>query len=374
MEHRPALRVGPLTVASANHRSPSPTLPKHGAESLPVVDVDCYGLTIDDGNADHEVNAGAFRQVLEALRKPLRRSGHDPLGTLRSRDMSWQRLGRILSEGDPEASAAVQGATEDFAQRLAGVVRRTLASKDWKGTELVVVGGGFGASRVGQLVVARAHIILASERCNVDLRVIHHDPNEAGLIGSTHLLPSGMVDGYDAILAIDIGGSNVRAGIVKLTRSNEGDLSVGRIAKMKFWRHAEERDIDRDQLVSRLLTMLTELVDGAQERALNLAPFVGVGCPGLIRADGSIERGAQNLPGNWGAAHFHLPGAIRERIPRIGQCETLVVMHNDAVVQGLSEIAYLGDTRYWGVLTIGTGLGNAHFTTTRKAGAEHAAR
>jgi hypothetical protein len=37
-------------------------------------------------------------------------------------------------------------------------------------------------------------------------------------------------------------------------------------------------------------------------------------------------------------------------------------MHNDAVVQGLSEIPYMQDVKRWGVLTIGTGLGNARFT------------
>jgi hypothetical protein len=44
----------------------------------------------------------------------------------------------------------------------------------------------------------------------------------------------------------------------------------------------------------------------------------------------------------------------------------LVVMHNDAVVQGLSELPHLDAYKRWGVLTIGTGLGNARFTTRKK--------
>jgi hypothetical protein len=43
-------------------------------------------------------------------------------------------------------------------------------------------------------------------------------------------------------------------------------------------------------------------------------------------------------------------------------------MHNDAVVQGLSEVPFMQDVARWAVLTIGTGLGNARFTnraTTR---------
>ena len=37
-------------------------------------------------------------------------------------------------------------------------------------------------------------------------------------------------------------------------------------------------------------------------------------------------------------------------------------MHNDAVVQGLSEVPNMKDVSHWGVMTIGTGLGNARFT------------
>jgi hypothetical protein len=43
----------------------------------------------------------------------------------------------------------------------------------------------------------------------------------------------------------------------------------------------------------------------------------------------------------------------------------MVVMHNDAVVQGLSELPYARDRLHWGVLTIGTGLGNARYTTRK---------
>ena len=48
--------------------------------------------------------------------------------------------------------------------------------------------------------------------------------------------------------------------------------------------------------------------------------------------------------------------------PRIGDHETAILIHNDAVVQGLSEVPFMTDVQHWGVLTIGTGLGNARFT------------
>ena len=42
------------------------------------------------------------------------------------------------------------------------------------------------------------------------------------------------------------------------------------------------------------------LIERAQTReGFKLAPFIGIGCPGMIEPDGSIDRGAQNLPGNW---------------------------------------------------------------------------
>jgi len=86
-----------------------------------------------------------------------------------------------------------------------------------------------------------------------------------------------------------------------------------------------------------------------------------VGCPGIIEADGVIDRGAQNLPGNWESDSFNLPTRLCYSIPKIGAHETMVLMHNDAVVQGLSEIPVMQDVRRWGILSIETG-GNARFT------------
>jgi hypothetical protein len=40
----------------------------------------------------------------------------------------------------------------------------------------------------------------------------------------------------------------------------------------------------------------------------------------------------------------------------------MLVVHNEAVVQDLSEAPFKSEVDRWGVLTIGTGLGNARFT------------
>ena len=61
-----------------------------------------------------------------------------------------------------------------------------------------------------------------------------------------------------------------------------------------------------------------------------------------------------------------LPASLVEAIPQIGDHDTAVLMHNDGVAQGLSEVPFMQDVEHWGVLTIGTGLGNARFTNRKK--------
>ena len=58
--------------------------------------------------------------------------------------------------------------------------------------------------------------------------------------------------------------------------------------------------------------------------------------------------------------------SLVEAIPQIGDHDTAVLMHNDGVAQGLSEVPFMQDVDHWGVLTIGTGLGNARFTNRKK--------
>ena len=112
--------------------------------------------------------------------------------------------------------------------------------------------------------------------------------------------------------------------------------------------------------------MLKDLIAAADTDGLKLAPFIGISCPGVINEDGSIEKGAQNLPGNWESSKFNLPASLVEAIPQIGNHDTAILMHNDGVAQGLSEVPFMQDVEHWGVLTIGTGLGNARFTNRKK--------
>ncbi len=53
--------------------------------------------------------------------------------------------------------------------------------------------------------------------------------------------------------------------------------------------------------------MLEDLIARAEKDNIKLAPVVGVGCPGVIREDGSIESGAQNRGGPLQSVKLH-PG------------------------------------------------------------------
>jgi predicted NBD/HSP70 family sugar kinase len=335
----------------------------HGAEQLSRVTVDAYNaeLRSAEGFLGDRASKRAFQAILDDWRERVRKAGDDPLGDAPSEEISKKQLDKLLTEGDAEAAGLIHGAIEEFSQELAAVIRRFLRLKDWKGTERIVVGGGLRESRVGELAIGRAAVILKASGCEVELQPIRNHPDHAGLIGCVHLVPSWILAGHDSILAVDIGGSNIRVGIVELRLKKAPDLSAATVGRFELWRHGDENP-RRDDAVTRLMELLGDLIKRAGKDGLSLAPFVGVGCPGVIRADGSIERGGQNLPGNWESKSFNLPQLVREAIPKIGDHDTVVVLHNDAVVQGLSEVPFMQDVTHWGVLTIGTGLGNAHFT------------
>ena len=351
---------------------PRPSGMPHAALQLPSVVLDSYNIELRDGEGfvGDRASKRAFRAILEDWREKLRDVGDDdPLGEEASSDISKKKLDKLLVEGDPKAAGVVQSAIEDFAQELSGVVRQFLRVKGWKATERIVVGGGLRESRIGELAIGRATVLLKAAGVDIDLVPIHHHPDEAGLIGAVQLAPSWMFKGHDSLLAVDIGGTNIRAGVVALNLKKAADLSRAEVSKMELWRHRDEDPTpSRDEAVARLVRILQKLIDNAKTNALKLAPFLGVGCPGMVEADGSITTGGQNLPGNWESSRFNLPHSLIEAIPRIGEHETMVVMHNDAVVQGLSQIPFMQDVERWGVLTIGTGLGNARFTNRNTAG------
>jgi hypothetical protein len=336
----------------------------HGATELPSVNVDSYNLELrdQDGFIGDRASKRAFIDIVEDWREKLRRGGDDPLGDVESREISKKKYEELLLRGSPEQAGLIHGAIEDFAQELALVIKKFLRTKGWQGTERIVIGGGFRESRMGELAIGRAMVLLKADGVVVDLLPIRHHPDDAGLLGSAQLMPRWTLKGHDALMAVDIGGTNIRAGTVALNLKKHPDLSRAEVHNFELWRHGDDNP-KRAQTVARLIGMLKGLIAKAEAEELRVAPFIGVGCPGIIEPDGSIARGGQNLPGgNWESNKFNLAVELKKAIPTIGGHETMVLIHNDAVVQGLSEAPFMDDVKYWGVATIGTGLGNARFT------------
>lgn len=254
--------------------------------------------------------------MIDHIRKTLRKGGDDPLGEEKTHELSTAELDSFLLEGEPEVAGIIQGAVEDFSHELALVIQRFVKLKEWKNTERIVIGGGFRASRVGELVTGRTMILLKEEKINLELIPIRHHPDEAGLLGAIHLAPVWMFKAFDAVLGVDIGGTNIRAGLVELNLKKSDELAKAKVRKSLLWRHGDEGGVKREQAIVQLGSMLEDLIAAARKRNLNLAPFIGVGCPGVIEEDGSIDRGAQNLPGNWESSKFNLPSALHDRSPR----------------------------------------------------------
>jgi hypothetical protein len=334
----------------------------------PAVIVDTYNeeLRDEDGFVGDRASRRALRAILDGWRDRLKETGDDPLGDTPPEEVSKSKLDKMMASDDPVAAALVHTVVEEFAVELATVVRRFLRLPSWKETERIVPGGGLIASRIGELAMGRATILLKGGGVDVELRPIENHPDEAGLIGAVQLALSWIMAGHDAILAVDIGGTNARVGVVELTADKRGvlDLAEAGVWKREHWRHFDDKPT-RDEAMDRIARMLHKLIERADKEKIKLAPFIGIGCPGLIDEHGTIVKGGQNLPGNWEGESFNLAAALIERLPRIGGNDIVIQIHNDAVVQGLSEVPNMKDVEHWGVMTIGTGLGNARFTNRR---------
>jgi hypothetical protein len=337
----------------------------HGARMLPQVEVTSYNLQISENQqfVGDRANKRSLQELVGKWRAIVKRGGHDPLAKAGKKGrLSKSAMDRLLVSGEPAAAGVIQSALSDFSKRLADVIETYLTEVDeWKPVKLIAVGGGLSSSKIGKIAIGRTQALLADRKRKVRLRAIKFDPDDAALIGSLHLIPGWFLAGFDSALAVDIGGSNVRLGVVKFKVNRKLHISKTAVVSRRHWAHASD-DASKDEILEFMIDRLRQAVKWAGRNKFRLAPIVGIACPGRIRADGTVDRGAQNLPGRWESEAFCLPQYVRERLTVIPGQDTVVVMHNDAVVQGLSELDRIRE-RNWAVLTIGTGLGNATFKT-----------
>ncbi|MFP3608009.1 ROK family protein, partial [Paraburkholderia sp. SIMBA_053] len=76
-------------------------------------------------------------------------------------------------------------------------------------------------------------------RVKVRLCLLEHDPDEAALLGWSVLLPPS-VRRHAAFLAVDIGGTNLRCGLVEHRLGKAADGRKARILEHMHWRHADD--------------------------------------------------------------------------------------------------------------------------------------
>ncbi|AKC86353.1 ROK family protein [Pseudoxanthomonas suwonensis] len=347
---------------STRTASPGDDRGLHGASHLPRVSIDHYNLVVRDPDGDgflgDRASRAAFGDLLDGARRR-HRTARDPFGKTPAAELGKKAIDRVLLGGDPDAAHLVHLTVEEYARQLAYVMQVFLAQPQWRGVERILLGGGFPDHETGALAIRRATRLLDLAGAGVKLHTLDRDADEAGLLGWATLLPPAL-HRHGAFLAVDIGGTNLRCGIVEHRLDKADDGSKARVVESLKWRHADD-DPGRGDAVARLAAMLNGLAAQARTLDIDLAPFVGVACPGRIERDGAIVQGAQNLPGDW-ERPFHLPEALAPKLDPVGGSVPRTVLHNDAVVQGLSEQRRMRKARRWAVLTIGTGLGNASYT------------
>src|SRR3984885_10270956 len=263
---------------------PTPSLLAHGAEQLSLVVVDAYNaeLRSSEGFVGDRASKRAFVAIVDDWRARVRQAGDDPFGDTPTAEISKKQLDKVMSQGDAEAAGIIQGAIEEFSQEFAQVIRRFLRLKNWKDVQRIAVGGGLRQSRIGELAIGRTAVILKASGFEIDLKPIRHESDHAGLIGSVQLLPAWILKGHDSILAVDIGGSNIRAGGVELRMKKKPDFSDATVGRFELWRHVDEGP-KREDAVARLIEILQDLIKRSGKDGLKLAPFIGIGCPGVIR-------------------------------------------------------------------------------------------
>ncbi len=160
-----------------------PVAVRHGAHRLPSVNVDSYNVELKDneGFIGDRVSRGAFRILIDQIRKSVRKVGDDPLGDEDTEELTKADLDGLLLKGEPEAAGVVHGAIEDFSQDFAVIIQRFLKLKEWKDTSRIAIGGGFRASRIGEIVAGRTTVILKGTKARCRACSHSQPPGRSGI-------------------------------------------------------------------------------------------------------------------------------------------------------------------------------------------------
>jgi hypothetical protein len=354
----------PERVATADE-TPDTTeiLAGHGLTRLPRVRIESYNLDVKHRGEilNNRLRRATFAETVTRLAA----DAGLPIGGKPGAPATRKRVSALLEARDETSMAVVAEAVDVFANEMAFVISRFLERKPWDGVQRIAIGGGFSEGPAGERCVERAQELLHAGGRRISLAPIHHGADDAGLIGGAHLLPTWMLRGHDGMVCVDLGGTNLRVGLVALKLRASPDLAAARVVSSEVWLHADD-DPHRTGTVEEMIGMIRHQLDKARRKRMALAPVIAIGCPGVIDTSGTILRGAMNLPGgNWESERFNLARAVARGLGDINGEAPVVLMHNDAVIQGLSQWPWMRDAERWGILTIGTGLGNACYSNLR---------
>ena len=90
---------------------------------------------------------------------------------------------------------------------------------------------------------------------------------------------------------MDIGGSNIRAGIVDLRQDKAPDLSKARVSSSELWRHADDEP-SRDEAIKRLGSMLKAQLKQAKKDGLAVAtPACTLAALPRLEIAAAVQRG-----------------------------------------------------------------------------------
>ena len=149
----------------------------HGGRELARVIVDSYGEDVltKDGYFGELVSNGAFKKLVANLRNELSEGAGDPIES-EPPELTRRRIDKLLKEGDAASAGVILSVVEQFAQNIALVVKSLFKLKNWRDVERIVVGGGFRDSRVGELAIGRANVLVREMNNAVEMTPIRHNP------------------------------------------------------------------------------------------------------------------------------------------------------------------------------------------------------
>ena len=138
---------------------------------------------------------------------------------------------------------------------------------------------------------------------------------------------------------MDIGGTNIRAGVVRLLLDSANDLSKAKVWKFERWRHGDEK-LSRGDAVEALIKMLQRLISRARRTAASSRRSSALAVP--ARSKQADQSKLEVQPARKLGASICLMKSA-EPFLESATATTAIIMHNDAVAQGLSETPFMKD-------------------------------